>query len=65
MDYIEGLSNLYFSPSYDEKGEVIYMSDMEKTQILKTLQDFSSVAKSVKLSNLFLQSFAEVAALIE
>jgi hypothetical protein len=28
---------------------------------LKTLQDFSSISKSVKLSNLFLTSFAELA----
>ena len=65
MDYIEGLSRLYFSPSFDEKGEIIYSSETEKAQILKTLKDFSSVAKSVKLSNLFLESFAQVAALIE
>ena len=29
---------------------------------MKTLQDFSSISKSVKLSNLFLTSFAELAA---
>jgi len=30
MDYIEGLSRLYFSPSFDEKGEIIYSSETEK-----------------------------------
>lgn len=65
MDYIQGLSKLYIAPGFDSKGVQIYISAEEKNQILKTMQDFSSIAKSVKLSNLFLTSFAEVAQLIE
>lgn len=30
MDYIEGLSNMYFTPSYDLKGEVIYITEVER-----------------------------------
>lgn len=41
------------------------MTGEEKEQILKTLTDFSSIAKTVKLSNIFLTSFADVLAVVE
>jgi hypothetical protein len=52
MDYIDGLAQLYTTQNE--------MTDIDKKQVLKTLQDFSSIAKSIKLSNLFLQSFVTV-----
>jgi len=30
MDYVEGLSRLFSSPGYNEKGELVYMSAEEK-----------------------------------
>ena len=36
------------------------MTDGERKQVLTTLQDFSSIAKSGTLNNLFLMSFAEL-----
>ncbi len=41
------------------------MSMNEKSGILSTLQDFSSIAQSVKLSNLFLTNFAGLVATFE
>lgn len=41
------------------------MTGEEKDQILKTLTDFSSIAKTVKLSNIFLSSFADVLGIVE
>ena len=67
MDYIGGLVGLYTKG--DEIVSDAKMTDDEgkrknkrilpgEEKILKTLQDFASIAKSGKLSNLFLTSFA-------
>lgn len=37
------------------------MNDQEKTQVLVTLKDFSSIAKKGTLNNMFLMTFAELA----
>ena len=50
-DYVEGLKRLYLSAS-TEQGD--------RNQILSTLQDFASIAKSVKMSNDFLKAFADL-----
>ena len=60
MDYISGLSKLYCSPQ--QQDPYLNMAQQEKEQVLTTLKDFSSIAKSVKLSNLFLASFGELVA---
>ena len=65
LDYVEGLGKLYTSPGFDEEGKPIYLSAEEQNQILQTLQDFSSVTKSVKLTNLFLSSFVQANNLIK
>ena len=53
-DYIEGLSKLYLS------NELPALSDADRKHLLITLQDFASIAKSVKLSNKFLTGFADL-----
>ena len=53
-DYIEGLSSLYLSNSLPA------LSDGDRKQILTTLEDFASIAKSVRLSNKFLTGFADL-----
>ena len=58
--YIDKLSELYCAPSFDAAGEEKTLTAEEQTQVLKTLQDFSSISKAVKLSNLFLTNFATV-----
>lgn len=69
LDYIQGLLTLYIAESSEQDD--LQMKDEEKpaalqgnlhqeTTILKTLSDFASIAKTGKLSNLFLQSFAEL-----
>ena len=55
-DYLEGLSKLYLS------NELPALSDADRKHILITLQDFASIAKSVKLSNKFLTGFADLMA---
>lgn len=65
LDYVSGLSTLYTRPEYDKEGQEVMMTGEEKDQILKTLTDFSSIAKTVKLSNIFLSSFAEVLGIVE
>ncbi len=57
MDYIQGLTKLYCV-----KDENNLLTANEQAQCLKTLKDFSSISKTVKLSNLFLTSFAEIVA---
>jgi hypothetical protein len=52
-DYVLGLSKLYCRTNNP-------LPDEERSQVLKTLQDFSSISKSVKLSNIFLTTFAEL-----
>lgn len=47
-------------PKEAEKGNTLVLSEHEKAQVLLTLQDFSSIAKSVTLSNRFLTAFAEL-----
>ena len=44
----------------DEKPKIV--KTVGQANILVTLQDFSSIAKTGKLSNLFLESFAEIVA---
>lgn len=53
-DYIERLSKLYLS------NDLPALSDADRKHILTTLQDFASIAKSVKLSNKFLTGFADL-----
>jgi hypothetical protein len=52
MDYVNGMSKLYLT-SKD-------LSEGERKQILKSIQDFSSIAKVGKLSTLFLSEFADL-----
>jgi len=61
IDYVQGLSKLYCSTYFDVNGNEATLTHAERSQILKTLQDFSSISKTVKLSNIFLTAFAEVA----
>lgn len=37
LNYVEGLSKLYTTPSFNAKGEIIYISAEERAQIIKTL----------------------------
>ena len=53
MTYVKGLSTLYCSPKSP-------MNDSQKSQVLTTLKDFSSISKIGTLNNLFLTSFAEL-----
>lgn len=60
-DYIQGLSQLYLTgsdPVLTVAGSLI--SDADRHQILITLQDFASIAKSVKMSNKFLSDFVDL-----
>jgi len=54
MGYIEGLSKLYINTSDSS------LTQEDMAQVVRTLQDFSSIAKTVKLSNTFLQSYAQL-----
>ena len=49
-------------PSEATKDSAVVLSDNERVQVLTTLQDFSSIAKSGTLSNRFLTSFSELVA---
>lgn len=49
-DYVNGLRTLYLSETITTEGD--------RAQILTALQDFASISKSIKMSNLFLQEFA-------
>lgn len=68
MTYVKGLSTLYCNQAQlmnnvaEAAGNPakIPMNDAEKRQVLKTLKDFSSIAKSGTLNNLFLVTFAEL-----
>ena len=61
LEYVTGLSKMYcIVPSEANKGNASVLSDNERVQVLTTLQDFSSIAKSATLSNRFLTSFAEL-----
>jgi hypothetical protein len=61
LDYVQGLSKMYcVDPKEAEKGNTLVLSENEKAQVLQTLQDFSSIAKSGTLSNRFLTAFAEL-----
>ena len=53
MTYVKGLSTLYCSTKSP-------MNDSQKSQVLTTLKDFSSISKIGTLNNLFLTSFAEL-----
>ena len=67
MTYVKGLSSLYCaqdkstaageSQALDRSS---FMTDAERAQVLMTLKDFSSVAKSGTLNNLFLMTFADL-----
>ena len=62
-DYISGLSRLYLSsaPSLIPSAEpLVVISDADRKQLLLTLQDFASIAKSGRMSNTFLQDFANL-----
>lgn len=60
MDYVQGLATLYtqddatFGSVQDTEEKVKFYRSAQQGQILKTLQDFASVAKAGKLNNLFL-----------
>ena len=56
MDYIDGLSNLY---------RTLAENDPDKHIVLESIKDFASIAKSVKLSNLFLQTFVSLVTMFE
>ena len=66
MDYVQGLATLYtqddttFGSVQDTEEKVKFYRSAQQGQILKTLQDFASVAKAGKLNNLFLQSFTQL-----
>jgi hypothetical protein len=66
MTYVKGLSSLYCAQNKSIGGEgqtldrSTFMTDSERAQVLTTLKDFSSVAKSGTLNNLFLLTFAEL-----
>jgi hypothetical protein len=47
-------------PYFNSDGEERTLNREEQTQVLKTLQDFSSIMPAIKLSNYFLSSFTEV-----
>ena len=55
MDYIDGLSKLYVTAA-----ALPEVTQTDQKQILTTLQDFSSIAKSIKLSIMFLTSFVNL-----
>lgn len=78
MDYIRGLVTLYAKDPEEEKAlkqieagsaaqlEVkVFKRSEGQGQLLKTLQDFCSIAKVSKLSTLFLTSFAELVVILE
>lgn len=74
MDYVKGLSKMYVGSANVMEEALLsgaltqgnfvkpegWMGESDRTQCLKTLQDFSSIAKSGTLNNLFLTSFAEL-----
>lgn len=74
MDYVQGLSKMYVASANVMEEALLsgaltqgnfvkpdgWMGESDRTQCLKTLQDFSSIAKSGTLNNLFLTSFAEL-----
>ena len=61
LEYVTGLSKMYcIIPSEANKGNALVLSDNQRVQVLTTLQDFSSIAKSATLSNRFLTQFAEL-----
>ena len=60
IDYVQGLSKLYCSSYFDANGNEATLTQAERLQTLKTLQDFSQISKTVRLSNIFLTAFAEV-----
>jgi len=51
LDYVEALSRLYLTQ---------HESKAESAQLIRTLTDFASIAKSGKLNNLFLTEFASL-----
>jgi len=74
MDYIQGLVGLYIKDANDDVEDDQMETDEPKRapkkndgqqMLLATLQDFASIAKTGKLSNLFLESFAQTVALKE
>lgn len=78
MDYIRGLVTLYTKDPEEEKvlkaiavgaapeqDAQVFKKSEGQGQLLKTLQDFCSIAKVAKLSNLFLTSFAELVVILE
>lgn len=68
MDYITGLVALY-TETASNRDIALHGEDKVKTksqvELLTTLKDFASIAKTGKLSNLFLTSFAEVVVMKE
>ena len=70
MTYVKGLSALYCNQAQLTANVVdqttganpakIPMNDAQKRQVLATLKDFSSIAKSGTLNNLFLATFSEL-----
>lgn len=67
MDYIGGLVALYTNDQTQNDTKMEDEAPQKKktimpgqVKILNTLQDFASIAKTGKLSNLFLTSFAQV-----
>lgn len=62
LNYVEGLSKLYLSSGLNTE---VHFSDESRTQILKAIQDFGSISKTVTLNNKFLTSFAELVSIKE
>ena len=64
MDYVNGLSKMYSKvPDLEDVASLstlTVLNDQERQQVIKTLKDFSSIAKSGTLNNLFLTSYAEL-----
>lgn len=65
LDYITGLSKIYCNSQNNKAAPAQILQLEERAQILRTLQDFASVAKTVKLSSYFLTSFAELTSELE
>lgn len=64
MDYVTGLSKMYCKVpdlnNLTSTTSLVMLNDQERTQVIKTLKDFSSIAKSGTLNNLFLTTYAEL-----
>ena len=61
MEYVNGLSKMYCNvPDPENMNSMIGLNNQERQQVIATLKDFSSIAKSGTLNNLFLTSYADL-----